>query len=645
MSNRVSLCIIAKNEGENIKRCLASVVGFVNEIIVVDTGSIDNTPEVAESFGASVYKLPWNDNFSDARNFSLEKATGDWVLFMDADEELAAGSGERLLRLVAEDKVEGYFTKIINYIGDVGWIEACPDLVFRLFRNRPNYRFRGAIHEQIADVILEQNNQASYRIGEGVIILHYGYLERQISDKDKKNRNMRLLEKELEQRPNDQILLYHYGVELYRAERFGEAAEILVKVAENINPATIYFPKLIRYIVMSYKSANQPERSLQAALLGLKFFPDYADLYYYAGLIHLEAKNFSKAEEMFSKAVSMPEQAPQYASFSGVRGFRSLYHLGQIAEEFLNYEQALSCYLKSLQQNSQFLHPLERIIYILNPRENPEDTKESLEKILDFSELQAVIYLGDIFFKQRAYKLALEFIELALTRGSHTDGLLFRKGYCLIQQRRHLEALRLLTVFKPDNELYAQAKFNELLCYWVQGKKKKVRTIVQELRALDPVEDTDTILSLILNTLDRRKTVRKIELGSDAVLLLLDIIMRLIDLGESGLINNLLSRVADKSLENHSWDIIKLYYELGHKAAAAELLEEYLAREKSNGEAHYVLAEILRETGDYPRAERHYRLAAEVDPHKPKYYIGRADLYKDWQERAKEQHSEDGSHE
>lgn len=84
----ISLCMIVKNEERNLRRCLQSVKNYVTEIVIVDTGSTDQTRAIAQSFGAQLYDFIWTDNFADARNFSLEHSSGDWILWMDADEEL-----------------------------------------------------------------------------------------------------------------------------------------------------------------------------------------------------------------------------------------------------------------------------------------------------------------------------------------------------------------------------------------------------------------------------------------------------------------------------------------------------------------------------------------------------------------------------
>jgi len=626
MGNKISLCMIVKNEEKNIGRCLKSVAGVVDEIIVLDTGSTDNTCQIAKEFGARVNSFLWNDNFSDARNASLEMATGDWILFLDADEELRMTSRDSLEKLLSNNAVEGYFIKIINYLGNEGWVEVCPDLVFRLFRNKRDYRFRGAIHEQIADVILEKNNQAVYRVAEDISIIHYGYLDRQIKEKDKKNRNLQIIQKELATNPENRLLRYHYGVELFRAEKYSEAAGEFAKAANGIDPGTIYLPKLLRYLVMSHQSAGQPEKALDVIRLGLQLFPDYADLYYYAGLIYLELKQYAKAHEFFQKAVSMPEQPPQYASFGGVRGFRSYYHLGQIAETFMNYEEALGYYIASLRDNQGFKIALESIVRILNPRENPDYTKECLSKVFEFCTPQANLMIGEIYFRQGAYNLALEYLEKGIEGGLSSPEIQLWKAICLIQEQRYLEALRIVGNYGIDSNLYPLAKLNELFCFWLQGHKKKVRAIYAQLKALGLAEDTEMVLNLFVDVPDKQKNNGNVTIGQDGMALLLDIIKRLLYMNEASKALNLLYNVSPQSAGEYTLTIGRLLYDYGYKDKAEIFLREYLTV-KQDSEAHFLLAEICQEKGRYLEAERHYRYALEINPDEPRYYIRQINLY------------------
>ncbi len=96
----LSVCMIAKNEEENLPRCLKNLQPIANEIILVDTGSTDRTKEIAHAFGAQVFDFPWNDDFSAARNFSLSKANGQWILVHDADEIISPKDYEKLRAIV-----------------------------------------------------------------------------------------------------------------------------------------------------------------------------------------------------------------------------------------------------------------------------------------------------------------------------------------------------------------------------------------------------------------------------------------------------------------------------------------------------------------------------------------------------------------
>ncbi len=627
MADRISLCMIVRDEEQNLSRCLESVAGAVDEIVVVDTGSTDDTRQIASEFGARVHSFPWNDSFSDARNASLERATGDWILFLDADEELAKESRDVLRRLTAEGTAEGYFVKIINYLGGEGWIEPCPDLVFRLFRNRPDYRFRGAVHEQIVDVILEKNSQARYQVAEDLVILHHGYLNRQIQEKDKKHRNLELIRRELAAAPENRLLRYHYGVELYRAERYEEAAAELIRAANGIDPQTIYLPKLLRYIVLAYHAARRPGEALEIVRLGLGLFPDYADLYYYGGLISFEQKDYARAYDFFQRAVSLPEQPAYYASFHGVRGFRSYYYLGQLAEIFLNEEEALRCYITGLQDNPHFTAALESIVRLLKPHEDPVYARDCLKKLCDLCTPEAVLLMAQVLFRQSAYLLALEHLERVTGQGEVPAEILLWKAICLVQQRRYLEALRIIEDFGPGHSLYPLAKLNKILCFWLQGNRRRVRALVEELFALGLSADTGAVVGLLRDSLSRRRRVPEVALGKEGISLLLDIVMRVLDLGEKDRAKSLLAGLSPECLGKNARDVGQLFYRYGYLEAAEDYLRLYLKNDPGCAGTCFTLAEIKCREGAFLEAADFYRRALTLDPGEPRHYIGLIRLY------------------
>jgi tetratricopeptide (TPR) repeat protein len=211
---RVSVCLITKNEEQWLPGCLKSVRDIASEIIVIDTGSSDRTVEIAREFGAQVHHFEWSDDFSAARNASLEHATGDWILYIDADEELMAEHAATLKAEIRDPAVMAYRLRIFNFGQEqLGW-----GYVPRLFRNSPGIHFIGRIHEQAFFYVQElckgwglRNELAK------TAILHHGYTEEFRVGRNKVQRNLRLLEIATKERPNDPNLAMNHGVELVRS--------------------------------------------------------------------------------------------------------------------------------------------------------------------------------------------------------------------------------------------------------------------------------------------------------------------------------------------------------------------------------------------------------------------------------------------
>ena len=188
---KITLSMIVKNEEKYLRECLESVRGIVDEIVLVDTGSTDNTINIAKEFHAKVYNYQWANNFSAARNYALNKSTGDWILYLDADERLTGKSANELKDITTKDDLIG-FRCIVNSIDEV---HGKPNFMkyTRLFHNNPNIRFNGRIHEQIDDSLLENR----YKICESEVeIIHIGYNVQDGDLKNKAKRNLEILKDE-----------------------------------------------------------------------------------------------------------------------------------------------------------------------------------------------------------------------------------------------------------------------------------------------------------------------------------------------------------------------------------------------------------------------------------------------------------------
>jgi GT2 family glycosyltransferase/Tfp pilus assembly protein PilF len=215
----LSVCLIARNEERFLGQCLDSVKGLADQIVVVDTGSTDRTVEIARTHGAEVHAFTWCDDFSAARNAALEHARGDWVLMLDADEELPPAQHEALRKLLRAAAVISWRLRL----QDVGReAEGC-SYVPRLFRNAPGLFYVGRVHEQVF-TSLEVRRQEwglETRMGDATL-RHYGYTKELTQERDKVGRNLRLLERAVIETPGEANLLMNYGLELTRAGRPAE---------------------------------------------------------------------------------------------------------------------------------------------------------------------------------------------------------------------------------------------------------------------------------------------------------------------------------------------------------------------------------------------------------------------------------------
>lgn len=189
--DRLSVCLIAKNEEAFLGQCLASVRDIAFEINVVDTGSKDRTVEIARENGATVVEFPWIDDFSAARNAGLVLARGDWILVLDADEELTAEAREELRRDMLNPKAAAYYLSLINKGREA---EGATPLA-RMFRNLPGATYEGRIHEQVFGTVMSAARGWGLEYPRSrAVILHHGYSAEITANRDKVQRNLRLLQ-------------------------------------------------------------------------------------------------------------------------------------------------------------------------------------------------------------------------------------------------------------------------------------------------------------------------------------------------------------------------------------------------------------------------------------------------------------------
>lgn len=349
MQVKVSLCMIVRDEARQIVECIQSVSHLVNEMIIVDTGSADATVQLATEMGAVVFSYPWDNDFAAARNYGIEKASGDWILILDADERLEAVSCEQFSALLREG-ADGYFIKIVSPIRE--GLSVLEEVAVRLFRRREQYRFRGAIHEQVIDSILAQNTIRGI-IFSGLTISHNGYLSEVVIEKNKIQRNIEVICQALEHKPDDPFLLYSLAIERMQQGQRVEALGLLKSTLVKLDGGEGYF----RHVLLSYLSGllvtNDAASGRAVVNRWLSAFPDDPDLAVFGGIFAIQSNDFIHAAEHLTRALC------RVTKIASVHQIRIL--LADCLNCLGNYEAAQQEYLRAMEEGFAVCYPLAQL--------------------------------------------------------------------------------------------------------------------------------------------------------------------------------------------------------------------------------------------------------------------------------------------
>lgn len=359
----LSLCMIVKDEEGCIGKCLNSIKQVVDEIIIVDTGSSDRTVEICKSFGAQVYEFTWNESFSDARNFGLERATGDWILWLDADEELDSSNVYKLRDILYSDE-DILSIHLVNYYGELAEQDKTFEIAHtRLFRNHKGFKFKNKIHEMlnVEDVLtIPQDGLIIKTVP--IKVHHYGYMEAISENKKKFERNLTMLEKELKEKDHSPWIHYHIASEYYRVKKFKKAFEHVNNSIKGFlkqlqtPPSLLY--RLKYSILLSSGSIDGAWPGIERVLI---LYPDYVDLHFYKGIILYLKDRFKEAVEVFDYCLEMGEENLQHLTLKGVGSFQALYYKGCCLEKLGQIGEAARYYALAASQAKTFASPVEAL--------------------------------------------------------------------------------------------------------------------------------------------------------------------------------------------------------------------------------------------------------------------------------------------
>ena len=388
--NTLSICMIVKNEEHHLADCLKSVQGFADEIVVVDTGSTDNTVKIADSFGAKVIHSNWRNDFSYSRNISLDHATGRWILWLDADDRVPPSEVEKFTRLKSAPPDRAFFMMIRNVRRD-GFGEQWFQL--RMFPNCSEIRFERKIHEQILPSLNRlriPTKQVDIRID------HMGY-ENPKMQRDKALRNLQILFADLANHQEDPLYLAAIANSYFVIEEFGEAINWYKKILKIPNGRQkhpdLYFqaPTSIGLCLKNLGDLSAAWEWIETALADN---PRKIDSLFIGAELKEKMKDPSGAAELYERVLQAPLLCSSCPVDPDTIKAKSLLCLGRIYTKAGRWNQGEGAYRKCTEKYPTVGQAFRELGELLLMREKFQEAAKNFQRAIDLRPGEPKAYLG-----------------------------------------------------------------------------------------------------------------------------------------------------------------------------------------------------------------------------------------------------------
>ena len=332
----LSVCIITKNEKENLRECLQRLKGYGFELVVVDTGSTDGTISMASEYTDSIYEFSWCDDFAEAKNYAVSKAAHDLVFVLDSDEFVEKIDIHKLERLLKENST--YVGRILrknSLLQKQERMEA-KEFINRIF-DRRKYHYEGRIHEQLV-----ANDKMSYQTYIAPVeVEHCGYMLTEEEKKQKARRNIGLLEEVLKEQGDDPYLLYQLGKAYYMMGNYEMACHYFSRgLYFELEPELEYVIDMVNCYGYALINCNRAHEAL--GYIGIEeAFGKTSDFQFLMGFIYMNNEMYAESIAAFQKAVRLHK-----SSMTGTDSYLANYNIGVIYECLSQTEQAMDYYWK-----------------------------------------------------------------------------------------------------------------------------------------------------------------------------------------------------------------------------------------------------------------------------------------------------------
>jgi len=607
----ISLCMIVKDEEQNLGRCLESSHAYVDEIIVVDTGSQDATPDIARRYGVKVIHFPWQNDFSQARNESLKHASKEWVIILDADEELPLETAQNLRKLALTPDVDAWTFTIISPVSSNEDSQRLRHLNLRMFKNQKEYCFEGKIHEQVKSSILKANDSAVISHS-NLEILHYGYIHDLKERRGKTLRNITILKEVLALNPGNSFDNFNLAVSYYTLGDLEKSQKHYEIALQSLDIDSVFAPALYRNYCLCLYEMGEYSQALELADKGLAYFPDYPDLYFLKGQVFWSLGMLLQVKASFLKCTTFKETRSEYISMEGVTTYLAFENLAEVYEREGHFKEAIYYTELVIMKKSSYRLLLQLCSLLKKTDMNGQDLAAYLESnyTLDF------YTIAQLLFDIREFEACLNHLN---QKGIDIPGVLLLKVKCLMYLGRYAEATESLPGADPDSPLAGEILKQQCIGLWVQNPRQDASELIS---AFDNPNSPFVISCNLINSLifpDKIGEVNSIERGeiSDHAL---SVALEVLDLGDKDLALKIgLAVSSSKRMGEGYFTLGEYALNKGRNLEAKKLLERAINKRKTITETYYLLGMACTRLKLHDRAFHYFLNASKKAPENELY--------------------------
>ncbi len=334
--NRVALsfCLIVRDRARVLEPCLLSIRPWVDEMIVVDTGSVDDTPQIAQRLGAKVFHFTWCDDFAAAHNDSLRHAGGGWLFWMDSDDSIDPENGRKLRELANRplDQSPMAYVMQVHYTGpDAG--ERGDVKIYnqvKMFRNDPRIQFDGRLHMDVMPSIQRFRGRVERT---DVFVVHSGCDHTPEAQRRRFERNLRIMRLEEAERPDNPLTLFNLGRAYADVNRHAEAIPILRRSIELASPEVSQVPLSYAEVIASFVELGQVEAAWRTCQESRRLFPRNVELLFWEGVLAHRLGRLADAARAYRAVLAMRQEQHVVAIDPAVRGYKAHQNLAGVYNE------------------------------------------------------------------------------------------------------------------------------------------------------------------------------------------------------------------------------------------------------------------------------------------------------------------------